>query len=573
MREELVKFVLENDLSPFSNSKTTIRQNEESIFKTKDAKAIHTKVLSQISSNFFFSETSNIWNLFRFTENFNEIKKRQEFFASILSQDLSLFKKLSKPIPKWKPKYDVIAVTEDESTFVKLNELGCSTSLLFSEDDCMELERYDIIQVVDVDNFQRLLERLPQTVFMNSLEDIYLERFLEKLSGWKENFSFLKSIQDKLSPKIQEILRELEEMFYLLENKDGKIITQTEVERVLQNINEKVSVKIREMTITGEGLLKILGEGKMPKDFLDIVRDSIQESGFSEQIFNLQIPVTIDQKELEDQIKRQSATEFTSIAERVKKNSVKIKAIPSKLRELEARLIVEDFCVGVANWIGILGNYPREYDKLELIDSSNIFLKNPSPISFQLSELTRCSILTGANSGGKTTLLEHIIQNIGLFQLGLPTRGNFQSPLFTEVYYFAKNKGSASKGAFETLLTQMSEITPGRKTLILADEIEAVTEPGIAGKIISATADYFIQKKCFLVIATHLGYEIQKTLPKGARIDGIEAKGLDENFNLIVDHNPVLGRLAHSTPELIVERMANTNKGDYFRFLWGSMKG
>jgi len=149
----------------------------------------------------------------------------------------------------------------------------------------------------------------------------------------------------------------------------------------------------------------------------------------------------------------------------------------------------------------------------------------------------------------------------------LPIEGNNKLPIFSEIYYFAKNKGSASKGAFETLLTQMSKIIPGRHSLILADEIEAVTEPGVAGKIISATAKYFIEKNCFLIIATHLGHEINKVLPANARVDGIEAKGIDENNELVVDHNPVLGRLAHSTPELIVEKMANSEEHDYFRYL------
>ena len=165
-----------------------------------------------------------------------------------------------------------------------------------------------------------------------------------------------------------------------------------------------------------------------------------------------------------------------------------------------------------------------------------------------------------------------LLKNISLFQLGLPISGEVHFPIFTDVYYFAKTKGSTSKGAFETLLTQMSKIKPGVSTLILADEIEAVTEPGVAGKIISATADFFIQKNCFMILATHLGFEIQKNLPKGARIDGIEAKGLDEKFNLIINHNPVLGRLAHSTPELIVERMANTYEEEYFQHLYKSIK-
>jgi len=216
-------------------------------------------------------------------------------------------------------------------------------------------------------------------------------------------------------------------------------------------------------------------------------------------------------------------------------------------------------------------SFPKISNHLQIDLSKNIFLTNAQPISFNLNEV-RCSILTGANSGGKTTLIEHIIQLAVLSQLGLPTSGNLEIPLFTEIYYFAKNKGSVSKGAFETLLTQMSEITPGEKTLILADEIESVTEPGVAGEIIISTAEYFLKKNCFLVIATHLGQEISSFLPLNCRIDGIEAKGLTEEYELIVDHNPVLGRLANSTPELIVEKMAKSLKKDYFIWLHENLR-
>ena len=82
--------------------------------------------------------------------------------------------------------------------------------------------------------------------------------------------------------------------------------------------------------------------------------------------------------------------------------------------------------------------------------------------------------------------------NIVLSMLGLPASGLKEIPFFDELYYFAKNKGSPNKGAFETLLTQMSKISGDKNILILADEIESVTEPGIAGKIISATAKFFI---------------------------------------------------------------------------------
>ena len=52
MREELVSFVLENKLSPFTEAKNSTSMDADSIFKTKDARAVHTKVLNQISENF-----------------------------------------------------------------------------------------------------------------------------------------------------------------------------------------------------------------------------------------------------------------------------------------------------------------------------------------------------------------------------------------------------------------------------------------------------------------------------------------------------------------------------------------
>jgi dsDNA-specific endonuclease/ATPase MutS2 len=80
-----------------------------------------------------------------------------------------------------------------------------------------------------------------------------------------------------------------------------------------------------------------------------------------------------------------------------------------------------------------------------------------------------------------------------------------------------------------------------------------------------------IKKECYLIIATHLGHEISKRIPARARIDGIQAKGLSAGNELIVDHNPLLGTLAHSTPELIIERMAKINQSPYFAFLHGEV--
>jgi dsDNA-specific endonuclease/ATPase MutS2 len=104
---------------------------------------------------------------------------------------------------------------------------------------------------------------------------------------------------------------------------------------------------------------------------------------------------------------------------------------------------------GISRYISETNSLPELSEHFVLQNSKNYLLENAQPISFGLDRYSRCSILTGANSGGKTTLIEHIIQLISLFHLGLPINGYFKTPLFTEVYYFAKNKGAASKGALK----------------------------------------------------------------------------------------------------------------------------
>lgn len=568
MKEELIQFIIQNNLSPFSNSKTSINSPKNSIFNTRDAKSVHQRVLSVLSSEFNFKDTSNIWNFFDFNQEFSEIEKRQEFFKSLTPNSNNFLEEILKPKPSWHPPYETIVVTENESTFVEINGLNCSTQMLISDNDLLDLEKYDLVQVIDCDNFHMLLERLPQTVFINSIENVYLERHLEKLSGWKDNLELIRG--NSKSEELITLIDNLKPLFELINQKKEKALSEEEAENRLEEINQEISSELKKLTISGESLIAMLGNGKMPDQILNIIKQSISKKGLSEEIFNLQFPLTIDYNELRDKIKRQNNNQFTNFSERVKSHSKELKEVPKILQRISALILLEDFSTGISNYIK--GNYPKLSNNFSLINSKNIFLDNPQPISFNLDEKFSCSILTGANSGGKTTLIEHIIQSISLFYFGLPVDGESSIPLFSDIYYFAKNKGSASKGAFETLLTQMSNIKPGRNTLILADEIEAVTEPGVAGKIISATADYFIKKNCFIVLATHLGYEIKKSLPVGARIDGIEAKGLDESFNLIVDHNPVLGRLAHSTPELIVERMANFYQDDYFKHLFNSLK-
>jgi DNA mismatch repair protein MutS2 len=567
MRDEIIKFIQDNKLSIFGRN--NVRSSSYSIFKTKDAKEISQKVLALISENFIFNDTKQLLKIFDITQDSKEIEKRQSFFKSISKIENSHFKKLKKGISSWKPNYDTAIVTEDESTLVRLKELGCSVVFINQQSDLFNLDRYDLIQFIDCGNFETMLERIPQAIPIDKIEDACLERFLIQLSAWEDNIEELR--QYSKTDELGEVLNELDSIIPLINKEEVKTLDFRAIEAELERINEKIISKIKEMTLSGESVVSLLIKG-IPKEIRDILEKELSQSHIPRELFQDNIPLKLDEKEVDSFLKKQSIIEFTNSAAEIKKETKKINAIPKLLSRLESELIYQDFISGVTKFFEKANSFPRINNEFNILNSRNLFIENPQPITFKLNQEKRCSILTGANSGGKTTLIEHIIQLISLFQLGFPVSGELSIPFFTEIYYFAKNKGSMSKGAFENLLTQMSEIQPGEQTLILADEIEAVTEPGVAGEIIVSTAEYFIEKNCFLVIATHLGQEVQHLLPEKCRIDGIEAKGLTENYELIVDHNPILGKLANSTPELIIEKMAKAQQKPYFTWLFENLK-
>ena len=194
----------------------------------------------------------------------------------------------------------------------------------------------------------------------------------------------------------------------------------------------------------------------------------------------------------------------------------------------------------------------------------------PTPITYGLGsvaadeDLDRLALLTGANSGGKTTLLETIAMCVLLTHAGLPipaTHGRVS--LVDELHMLAKVSGTQSAGALERTLIRLADVfTSPSVKLVLADELEAITEPGAAARILSGLLDAAMSNpSSSVVLVTHIGDQIQSRSGGDLRIDGIEARGLDENLELIVDRTPKRGLLARSTPELIVRRLAARSEG------------
>ena len=218
---------------------------------------------------------------------------------------------------------------------------------------------------------------------------------------------------------------------------------------------------------------------------------------------------------------------------------------------------------------------------MAFINGRHIFIQNPQPVSYTVGRKPegflvpghgevkgeRVVILTGANSGGKTSLLELITQIEVLAHMGFPVPAEraWVEPL-DELFFFRRKRSSYGAGAFETALRSFvralrsSRKKRSERKLILIDEFEAITEPGAAVRIIGGLLQIAYERGFYVVIVSHLGEELREELPF-ARVDGIEARGLDDDLNLIVDRQPVFGKLGRSTPELIVESLARRKRG------------
>ena len=124
---------------------------------------------------------------------------------------------------------------------------------------------------------------------------------------------------------------------------------------------------------------------------------------------------------------------------------------------------------------------------------------------------------------------------------------------------------------------QLAEVvsSPTAK-LILADELEAITEPGAGAKIIAGMLEAANKHEhtCMLLV-THLAKDIMDATELDLRVDGIEAKGLNQNLELIVDRNPE-EIILQDDSELIVKRLVQRASGSsqevFTSIFWNASK-
>jgi DNA mismatch repair protein MutS2 len=167
----------------------------------------------------------------------------------------------------------------------------------------------------------------------------------------------------------------------------------------------------------------------------------------------------------------------------------------------------------------------------------------------------RVSVLTGANSGGKTTLLETICAVALLASMGLPVPAESAEVGSFDRIVFHRRHASFNAGVLEsTLKSVVPPLVEEGRTLMLVDEFEAITEPGRAADLLNGLVTLTVDRGALGVYVTHLAEDLSP-LPEAARIDGIFAEGLTNDLELRVDYQPRFGTVGKSTPEFIVSRL------------------
>jgi DNA mismatch repair protein MutS2 len=229
-----------------------------------------------------------------------------------------------------------------------------------------------------------------------------------------------------------------------------------------------------------------------------------------------------------------------------------VEALVRAALELDVELAVARFAADFDCTMPEMGG-----EGVELVAGRSPLLDEPwdrvEPVDYGVDGV---ALLSGVNSGGKTSLLDLLAAVVVLAHMGLPVpaeRARVQR--FEQLHYHAKTQGTLDAGAFESTLQQFAGLVEGASgRLVLVDELESITEPGASAKIMAGIIEA-LAGEATAVFVSHLAAEIREVADFDVQVDGIEARGLEDGA-LAVDRSPVKDHLARSTPELIVEKLA-----------------
>jgi DNA mismatch repair protein MutS2 len=567
---EIIKTVLGNPIEDFLKTSRAIQIYDDIL--NRIIKYSHTKYGK--NRILLMSPTKDI-SLIK--ENISFVMKAKQNVSNLPIDKISELLKKINPSAKEKPRFDsaVALLVETREDYSRLLEMDlnryCS---IITVEELQNLEDYEFVIYV-YSTGQIELENTYNVAMVTS-DSLEYELIPETvLSYFYTNYDLLINIF-----KIKEILgrdSSIGETIEILDSLESSKVDERTfdeaVESAKKSADEKLAQSIKKVDLKGDEVLALMNEGmpsKIQEIFDEVIneaKDEIKEkTGSYFDPFIQKYPIEIDYQELERIKKQKIATKHINAFEK------KVKAA-SRLYDLKEKIDAEIIEILEFDYEFALGCFAYYYDLNPPLIGDEFNFKSAIHLNLALGERfdvqkidyslkvpENVALLTGANSGGKTTLLETLAQISIMSHMGLPVCANKATvKLLDEAYFFSK-KSALDAGAFESFLnTFMPVVITDSSKLVLFDELEAITELEAAVKIIASFIDLLKDSNSYAVIVTHMAPEIMKYTE--VRVDGIEAKGLDENYNLIVDRTPKMNYLAKSTPELILRMIYEKSEG------------
>lgn len=624
--EKIIKIIQSNANTLYSKSKILVDLIPFT-FRQKENVSINNKVFEKGVS--LHKENKNHIELINkcfsgFTtlkDDYSNLDISPRKILTTIPETLKIFQKLKIT------NYCSVELVHDLTILQELND-GEELILLLTEHEIQEIEDQNYIILPNNVLESPWTNIIPEKIFsfyINNLstlkKTVKICNILKLPDDYKLSFPTLKNINlikdlhiiDEILSKLNgdgtfnnSLDPELNRLMNIIENSEDYI-------NYLQNeLNVSISTSIEKMQIQVEGrlVLELLQHRSMDENssINELLESSLSDLMIKktlnfEQIFINKFNLKIDESELIGDIFNNTFqfpvelnddiyNNFSKYIQR-KYNKIKffhIQKMAQTLEKFKPNLILLVKELLDIDYYLTLGKFGCKFNlKLpnfvvsngfSFLNANNIFLTDElhsinnldslTPISYYIGNIeaenaSNLVLLSGANSGGKTTLLQLIAQIVllGHMGLGVPAEACKMS-YFDQIYFYQKPTGSADAGAFETALKNFSTMTENESIskLILADEMEAISEPDASSRVISAFLDTLnVQRSSCGVFVSHLSDQIANNCDFNIRIDGIEATGLDSNNQLQVQRNPKINYHARSTPQLIVESLIKKSKG------------
>lgn len=508
-------------------------------------------------------------------KNIEFVMKAKETVSGLPIDEISDLLKRINPSVKNKPKYEesTALLVESRDDYRRLLDMDLNRyCTIITADELQSLEDYEFVIYIystgeiELDNTFNVAMVTSDSTEYEIVPETVLSYF------YTNHELLLNILKIKQILGQESVIREAIEILDSLESSrvDEKVFDEA-VESAKKGADEKLAESIKKVDLKGDEVLSLMNEGmpsKIQKIFDEVIkeaRDEIKEkTGTVFDPFIQKYPIEIDYNELERIKKQEIATQHINAFEKKVKAAGRLNDLRVEVEKeiLEVLQFDYEFALGCFAYFYDL-NPPEIGDEFDFKDAIhlNLALENDvQRVNYSLKSPQNVALLTGANSGGKTTLLETMAQISIMTHMGLPVCAHKAMVKLTDELYFFSKKRALDAGAFESFLnTFMPVVITDTTKLVLLDELEAITELEAAVKIIASFIDLLKDSHSYAVIVTHMAPEIMKYTE--VRVDGIEAKGLDDNYNLIVDRTPRMNYLAKSTPELIIRMIYEKSDG------------